>query len=109
MKYDGKRLTFPGWVETEPIEQAKRQARWLEKHLALATGERYAVTAVLALPGWYVENTVRINDQMVRVVNPKNTQWLLLPKRDPVLDPAAVQRAAFAIEKLAAQATRGIA
>lgn len=104
VRYDGKRLEFPSWVESEPIEQAKRQARWLERHLAQATGEPYVVTAVLALPGWYIENTARINEQMVRAVNPKNSQWLLLPNRAPVLDAAAVKRAAFAVEKLAAQA-----
>lgn len=101
-RYDGKQLTFPSWTETKPIEQAARQAKWLADHLRQATGETFPVFAVVSLPGWYIENTARITDDMVRVINPKNSQWLLLPEKQPVrLDPAAIQRAAFQIEKLA--------
>jgi heme exporter protein D len=102
VKYDGRRLEFPGWTETSPLEQAGRQARWLANYLREATGERVPVFAVLALPGWFIENTARITDDMVRVINPKKSQWLLLPEKRPaLLDTAAIQRAAFAIEKLA--------
>jgi len=39
---------------------------------------------------------------MVQVINPKNSGWLLLPeKKLPRLEPKAIQRAAFALEKLA--------
>lgn len=101
VKYDGRQLQFPDWVETKPIEQANRQAKWLTDYLRNATGEHFPVTAVLALPGWFVENTARITDDMVRVINPKKSQWLLLPEKRPAqLDPAAMQRASFAIEKL---------
>ena len=102
VKYDGRQLEFPGWSETKPLEQASRQARCLANYLRDATGERPPVFAVLALPGWFIENTVRISDDMARVINPKKSQWLLLPKKRPILlDAAAIQRAAFAIEKLA--------
>lgn len=102
VRYNGNTLQFPGWTESKPIEQASRQARWLRDHLRQATGENFPVFPVLALPGWYVENTARITDDMVRVVNPKNCHWLLVPdKRPPRLAPEAIQRAAFAIEKLA--------
>ena len=102
VKYDGRQLEFPGWSETKPLEQASRQARCLANYLREATGERLPVFAVLVLPGWFIENTARITDDMVRVINPKKSQWLLLPKKRPILlDAAAIQRAAFAIEKLA--------
>ena len=102
VKYDGRQLEFPGWSETKPLEQASRQARCLANYLRDATGERPPVFAVLALPGWFIENTARITDDMVRVINPKKSQWLLLPAKRPVLlDATAIQRAAFAIEKLA--------
>lgn len=102
VRYDGERLEFPGWVEKQPIVQAARRAKWLADHLQQATGERFPVFPVLALPGWYVENTARIGDDKVRVINPKKCSWLLLPEnRPPRLDAAAIQRAAFAIEKLA--------
>lgn len=102
VKYNGRQLEFPGWTETKPVEQASHQARWLANYLREATGERLPVFAVLALPGWHIENTARISDDMVRVINPKKSQWLLLPEKRPVLlTAAAIQRAAFAIEKLA--------
>jgi nuclease-like protein len=109
VRYDGQKLEFPvpGWVETKPIAQAERQARWLSAHLKAATGEAVAVTPVLALPGWFVENSARISDGMVRVLNPKSSAWLFLPNRAPVLDPAAIQRIAFAVEKLAAAGGNG--
>lgn len=102
VRYDGKKLDFPGWSETAPLEQARRQADWLARHLKAATGESFPVLAVLALPGWYVENTARITDEMVRVLNPKNASWLFI-KRSVSLDDAALQRAIFAVEKLAAE------
>lgn len=53
--FDGVRLNFPGWSETAPLEQASRQAKWLENWLSSAVGERVGVKAVLALPGWFVD------------------------------------------------------
>lgn len=100
--YDGKCLKFPGWTETAPIEQARRQADWLARHLQAETGERLPVFPVLALPGWFVENAARITDEMVRVINPKNSGWLFV-KRAVVLDDAALQRAITAVGKLAAE------
>ncbi|MFZ2268623.1 MAG: nuclease-related domain-containing protein [Azonexus sp.] len=106
VKYDGRQLEFPGWTETKPIEQAARQAKWLADYLLKATGDPFPVFAVLALPGWYIDYGVRMTEQMVRVINPKNSGWLLLPGKQPIrLDPPAIQRAAFQIEKLAQAAT----
>ena len=53
--FDGRTLQFPGWFESEPLEQAARQARWLERWLTSAVGEKVGVKPVLALPGWYVD------------------------------------------------------
>jgi hypothetical protein len=66
--YDGKHLQFPKWKEAEPLEQAKRQALWLERWLQLATGEKTPVRPVLALPGWFVERT---SSEGISVINPK--------------------------------------
>lgn len=106
VKYDGKSLDFGSWKETKPVDQADRQARWLANYLRESTGEAFPVTAVLALPGWYVERTAPIKPNMVQVINPKNSGWLLLPEnKPPRLDPKAIQRAAFALEKLAQSKT----
>ena len=52
--FDGQKLQFPGWIETAPLAQAKRQAEWLSKWLTKATGTPIRVQGVLVLPGWYV-------------------------------------------------------
>lgn len=102
VKYNGKTLEFPGWTESKPVEQAERQARWLANYLHKETGERFAVTAVLALPGWWIDRTARLAPDMVQVINPKNCGWLVLPeRREIVLDSPAIQRAANAVSKLA--------
>ena len=48
-------LRFPGWTETEPLAQARRNAEWVAKWLTSAVGERVNVKPALVLPGWYVE------------------------------------------------------
>lgn len=102
VKYDGKVLDFGTWQETKPVEQAARQARWLAGYLKKSTGKPYTVTPVLALPGWYVETTVRIGDDMVRVINPKNTRYTVFPPnpKQP-LDAESIQQADHMIQQLA--------
>lgn len=55
--FDGNKLQFPGWSETDPLEQARRQARDLQRWLASAVGQEVSVQPVLALPGWYIKRT----------------------------------------------------
>ena len=57
--YDGAFLSFPGWTEAEPIEQARRQAKWLATELSKAVGEPVHVSPVLALPGWFINEKRR--------------------------------------------------
>lgn len=57
--FDKHMLQFPGRSETEPLEQAVRQARWLEKWLSGAVGESVKVKPVLALPGWKIDRKGR--------------------------------------------------
>ena len=59
VEYDGKALKFPTWIETKPIAQAERQAKWLRGWLLKAVGEPVAVRPVLAIPGWFVKRTAR--------------------------------------------------
>jgi hypothetical protein len=59
--FDGKTLTLPDSAGRWAIEQAERQARWLADWLKRNTGDKVAVTPVLALPGWFVERTGRSN------------------------------------------------
>lgn len=95
--YDGKVLHFPGWSETKPLQQAERQARWLEQKLGKATGETVKVRGVLALPGWFVINQVRGS---VAVMNPRKPDWMARPIGDSRLDETQVQRIAYQLEQM---------
>lgn len=97
VRYDGKALHFPGWVETKLLQQAERQARWLEQKLSKATGEAVKVRGVLALPGWFVDRQARGD---VSVTNPKKPEWMAKPNGDSRLDDAQVQRIAYQLEQL---------
>lgn len=70
--YDGARLEFPGWMETKPLEQAERQAKWLQTWLSSAVGESVSVRPVLALPGWFIERTGREGMPVINGKNPEN-------------------------------------
>ena len=67
--FDGKSLLFPGWRDTQMLDQVFGQTRWLAEYLYAKTGERVRVKPVLALPGWYVKCSARSPD--VHVINPR--------------------------------------
>lgn len=54
--YDGERLHFPGFSDGKRIEQTRRQADWLAKHLRQVLGRPVPVVPALALPGWWIES-----------------------------------------------------
>jgi len=93
--YDGKSLRFPGWTETEPIAQARRQAQWLANWLKSAVGQPVPVQPALALPGWFIE---RKAPDMV-VFNSKNPQFLAKPWGNRVLTDEMIQRIAHQVEQ----------
>lgn len=64
-------LVFPGWKETAPLEQARRNSSWLAKWLTSAVGAPVTVKPVLAIPGWWIQ---RKSPSDVAIVNGKNTQ-----------------------------------
>ena len=70
VKFNGTQLIFPTWVESEPVEQAKRQASALQKWLSSAVGEAVEVKTVLAIPGWYIETTGKSD---VAIINGKKS------------------------------------
>lgn len=93
--YDGQSLQFPTWKETEPIEQAKRQAVWLSSWLTKATGDQISVKPALALPGWYVER----QGKDLLVFNGKNSRFIAAIKTETSLSPSMIERAVFQIEQ----------
>lgn len=96
--FDGQRLRFPNWVETKPIEQARAQARWLSERLSNSTGMTVKARAVIALPGWFVEQTAPSD---VIAINPKNCAFMLKPRRrEAAIQKDEIQRIAFQVEQL---------
>ncbi len=71
--YSGGSLKFPGWQETSAVHHAISHAAWLQDWLA-AAGHIVAVSPVLVLPGWYIDQH---DDAPVMVSNGKNLQALL--------------------------------
>lgn len=92
--YDGKVLKFPGWTESEPLEQARRNAKWLSKWLSSAVSEKIQVNSVLAIPGWYIKR--EITDDMF-IFNGKNPQNLL--KRNDYLSPELMKSISYQLEQ----------
>lgn len=50
-------LKFPGWQESEPIDQARRNAQWVSDWLSGATGFNVRAQGIVVLPGWYIHST----------------------------------------------------
>jgi hypothetical protein len=53
--YSGEFLQFPMFKTNKPIEQAKRNAKWLSNYLRNKTGEPVEVFPLVVLPGWFVK------------------------------------------------------
>jgi len=94
--YDGKKLQFPNWVETNPLEQVKRQVKWLSNWLSSAVGHPVNVRPVLAIPGWFIERTASGG---IPVVNPKLFKSILKPFGGSSLDKARINRIVHQLEQ----------
>lgn len=94
--FDGKRLQFPGWVETEPLEQTMRQAKWLSQWLSSAVGNQVTVKPVLALPGWYVDLQARSD---VVIINGRNAIAIFGRLPHSQLETEMIERIAHQLEQ----------
>jgi len=96
VSYDGKCLHYPKWRENKPLEQAKRQATWLERWLTSATGEKTRVRPVVALPGWYVTRT---SPDGILVINPKQFAGIAKPLGGKILNEGQISRIIHQIDQ----------
>lgn len=96
VKYDGKQLNFPNWVETKPLEQAKRQANSLQKWLSNAVGEAVEVKPILAIPGWYIE---RSGSQGIIVINGKNPLSIFGKSNGSELNEKLISQVAYQLDQ----------
>lgn len=93
--FDGKKLIFPSWEETKPINQAIKQAKWLKKFIQNSTGEQLNVTPVIALPGWFI---TRKNKSSILTINGKNLDFIA--KGERVLTNKQIQSISFQLKKI---------
>ncbi len=97
VKYDGKALHFPNRVETAPIDQAKRQARWASQWLTGATGMQVQVQPVVVLPGWYIEWPAA--KPLVAVLPGKKLDSYFLKPKQQQLTEQQIQQIAYQIDQ----------
>ena len=81
--YDGQVLAYPWGEDRHGLDQAQRQSRWLEDHLAQLLGQRTPVQPILTFPGWMV--ITRARGEVV-VLNPKQIPSAVALRGTPVLD-----------------------
>ena len=95
--FDGESLEFPFGKDAKPIEQAKRNAKWLSNFLEKKTGNPVWVEPLVVLPGWYVKNSDKGNFP----VKAMNANYLpgFLRRQDEKLEPAQVRRIITALEE----------
>ena len=93
--FDGKKLIFPGWEETKPIDQAVNQARWLKQFIQKSTAEQIKVTPVIALPGWYITRKAKSE---ILTINGKNIDFMAQGAR--VLTDKQIQSISFQLKKM---------
>jgi len=100
VRYDGRQLEFPRHTEFKAIEQAAYQAEWLSHYLGSAIGEPVRVVPLLALPGWYVEDTNRTVRHPVMVTNCHNSRFMMSDKFGiPLQEPLRLRIAHALAEK----------
>lgn len=95
--YDGTGLRFPDHATTQPIEQARHEARWLAEYLRAAAGEPVVVFAVVALPGWFVTLGKDASRSDVAVINPKMHSVFLDTRRGTPISNSLRNRIAHAL------------
>ena len=94
--FDGNRIEFAsGAYDARAAGQARDNARWLEKELSKATGERVPVQPIVALPGWWV--TLKANSD-VKVLSGKQVAGFIA-KEPAQLSGKAIQQISYQLEQ----------
>ena len=81
--YDGQVLAYPWGEDRHGLDQALRQARWLQTWLGQLLGADIAVQPILTFPGWMVITRAR---GAVTVLNPKQIPSAVALRGAPLLD-----------------------
>ena len=72
--FNGKSLKFPHKTIDDPVTQALRHAKYMSEIIEKKCRVNFPVIAVVALPGWYIQNDAKFQD--ILVINPKRGKAL---------------------------------
>ena len=86
------------FLGTEPIIQAKAEAKWLQSLLKESTGKSYFVMPVVVFPGWYVQPMPNSLKDTVWVLNPKALPSFI-EEQPTILDDSDVHLAAYHLSR----------
>ncbi|TNH95322.1 nuclease-related domain-containing protein [Aeromonas sobria] len=97
VRVENDALYFPNHVETEPLEQVRRNVTSVRNWLNSATGNDVPVGGILVLPGWFVD--LRQKSISPYVVNPSALPKLLHQFRVGTLEISQIQAIAYQVEQ----------
>lgn len=81
--FDGQVLSYPWAEDRHGLDQAARQARWLQTWLSQLIGPDIPVQPILTFPGWMI---LRRGKGAVTVLNPREIPSAVALRGSPVLD-----------------------
>ena len=90
--FDGQFLHWPNAKEKKSVDQATLNARTLSEWISSSAGEPVSAQAIVAIPGWWVENTAK--SAPIWVLNPKGLKAFIEARSQLPLAPTQVQRIA---------------
>lgn len=85
--FDGALLKFSDFSTKAPIEQARRQAKFLSTLIRESLGDPVAVVPAVSLPGWFIEKTADGKSADVFVFTPMGRGYEWFSYGDEVLSP----------------------
>ena len=71
VEYDGSSLKFPRFTSKQPVDQASSHAKHISSLVREQCDVDFPVTAVVCLPGWFVQPSPSQQPYSVKVINPK--------------------------------------
>jgi len=105
VSFDGQQLVFPDHRESAPIEQTKRQAKWLSKWISSAVGESILVTPLLVIPGWWIDIKAKLNG--FYITNGANLNFITKANNNVLLSAQQIKQITHQLEQKCSDAKDG--
>ncbi len=90
VSFDGSAILWPRGPDTQPVQQVLNNARWLEKRIRSELGITTKVSAIIAIPGWFVhpgpeEPVLVTNGKGATMVVRRQTKGSLSPEEENLI------------------------